>query len=236
MSGEKALLQVEDLVAGYAGSRVLDGVSLRVRAGEAVTLLGRNGVGKTTFIETVMGMVKATSGHVYVDGQDVTGRQPHIVSKAGVAIVPQGRRVFAPLTVEENLEIAVRKGGEWTVERVYDLMPRLRERRTNLGSQLSGGEQQMLAIGRALLCSPRLMLLDEPSDGLAPTVVEQVGEILTDLARTGLAVLIVEQDLRLAFDVADRVAVMTKGSIVHESSVADFRADGARAQALLGVG
>jgi branched-chain amino acid transport system ATP-binding protein len=236
MSGEKALLQVEDLVAGYAGSRVLDGVSLRVRAGEAVTLLGRNGVGKTTFIETVMGMVKATSGHVYVDGQDVTGRQPHVVSQAGVAIVPQGRRVFAPLTVEENLEIAVRKGGEWTVERVYDMMPRLRERRTNLGSQLSGGEQQMLAIGRALLCSPRLMLLDEPSDGLAPTVVEQVGEILTDLARTGLAVLIVEQDLRLAFDVADRVAVMTKGSIVHESSVADFRADGARAQALLGVG
>jgi branched-chain amino acid transport system ATP-binding protein len=236
MSGEKALLEVEDLVAGYAGSRVLDGVSLRVRAGEAVTLLGRNGVGKTTFIETVMGMVKATSGHVYVDGQDVTGRQPHVVSKAGVAIVPQGRRVFAPLTVEENLEIAVRKGGEWTVERVYDMMPRLRERRTNLGSQLSGGEQQMLAIGRALLCSPRLMLLDEPSDGLAPTVVEQVGEILTDLARTGLAVLIVEQDLRLAFDVADRVAVMTKGSIVHESSVAEFRADGARAQALLGVG
>ena len=236
MSGDKALLQVEDLVAGYAGSRVLDGVSLRVRAGEAVTLLGRNGVGKTTFIETVMGMVKATSGHVYVDGQDVTGRQPHVVSKAGVAIVPQGRRVFAPLTVEENLEIAVRKGGEWTVERVYDMMPRLRERRTNLGSQLSGGEQQMLAIGRALLCSPRLMLLDEPSDGLAPTVVEQVGEILTDLARTGLAVLIVEQDLRLAFDVADRVAVMTKGSIVHESSVAEFRADGARAQALLGVG
>jgi branched-chain amino acid transport system ATP-binding protein len=236
MSADKALLQVEDLVAGYAGSRLLDGVSLRVRAGEAVTLLGRNGVGKTTFIETVMGMVKATSGHVYVDGQDVTGRQPHVVSKAGVAIVPQGRRVFAPLTVEENLEIAVRKGGEWTVERVYDMMPRLRQRRTNLGSQLSGGEQQMLAIGRALLCSPRLMLLDEPSDGLAPTVVEQVGEILTDLARTGLAVLIVEQDLRLAFDVADRVAVMTKGSIVHESSVAEFRADGARAQALLGVG
>ncbi len=236
MTGEKALLQVEDLVAGYAGSRVLNGVSLRVRAGEAVTLLGRNGVGKTTFIETVMGMVRASSGHVYVDGRDVTGKQPHVVSNAGVAIVPQGRRVFAPLTVEENLEIAVRKGGEWTVERVYDLMPRLRERRTNLGSQLSGGEQQMLAIGRALLCSPRLMLLDEPSDGLAPTIVEQVGEILIDLARTGLAVLIVEQDLRLAFDVADRVAVMTKGSIVHESSVAEFRRDGARAQALLGVG
>jgi len=236
MTGDKALLEVENLVAGYAGSRVLHGVSLRVHTGEAVTLLGRNGVGKTTLIETVMGMVKATSGHVYVDGQDLTGKQPHALSKAGVAIVPQGRRVFAPLTVEENLEIAVRKGGEWTVEKVYDWMPRLRERRSNLGSQLSGGEQQMLAIGRSLLCSPRLMLLDEPSDGLAPTVVEQVGEILVRLAKTGLAVLIVEQDLRLAFDVADRVVVMAKGTVVHESSVAEFRRDGERAQALLGVG
>jgi len=236
MTADKALLEVENLVAGYAGSRVLDGVTLRVHAGEAVTLLGRNGVGKTTLIETVMGMVKATSGHVYIDGQDLTGKQPHALSKAGVAIVPQGRRVFAPLTVEENLEIAVRKSGEWTVEKVYDWMPRLRERRSNLGSQLSGGEQQMLAIGRALLCSPRLMLLDEPSDGLAPTVVEQVGEILVRLAKTGLAVLIVEQDLRLAFDVADRVVVMAKGIVVHESSVAEFRRDGERAQALLGVG
>lgn len=236
MSTDRALLEVEDLVAGYAGSRVLDGVSLRVRAGETVTLLGRNGVGKSTFIETVMGMVKASSGHVYVGGQDVTGRPPHVVSRSGVAIVPQGRRVFAPLTVEENLEIAVSKGGDWTVERVYELMPPLKERRSNLGSQLSGGEQQMLAIGRALRCSPQLMLLDEPSDGLAPTVVEQVGEVLVDLAGTGLAILIVEQDLRLAFDVADRVAVMTKGQIVHESSVAEFRQDADRAQSLLGVG
>ncbi|MGH3369118.1 MAG: ABC transporter ATP-binding protein [Nocardioidaceae bacterium] len=231
-----ALLEVSDIVAGYAGSRVLDGVSLSVDRGEAVTLLGRNGVGKTTFMETVMGLVKASSGHVRVDGRDLTGKHPHVVSRAGVSIVPQGRRVFAPLTVEENLAIALRKDGEWSVDRVYELMPRLAERRTNLGSQLSGGEQQMLAIGRALLCSPRIMLLDEPSDGLAPAVVEQVGEVLVGLARTGLAILIVEQDLRLAFDVADRVAVMTKGQIVHESSVAEFRKDAERAQALLGVG
>jgi branched-chain amino acid transport system ATP-binding protein len=230
------LLEVSDLVAGYDGSRVVDGVSLTLRRGETVALLGRNGVGKTTLVESVMGMVKVSSGRVVVAGKDLAGRPPHVMSRAGAAIVPQGRRVFAPLTVEENLRIAVRKRGEWTVEQVYELMPRLRARRSNLGSQLSGGEQQMLSIGRALLCSPALMLLDEPSDGLAPSVVEQVGEVLRTLAGTGLAILLVEQDLRLAFDVADRVAVMAKGRIVHQSSVADFRADADRARSLLGVG
>jgi branched-chain amino acid transport system ATP-binding protein len=231
------LLDVEDLVAGYAGSRALNGVSLSVRAGEVVTLLGRNGVGKTTFIQTVMGMVKVTSGRVRVQGRDVTGRAPHVLARAGVGIVPQGRRVFAPLTVEENLQISVRTNcGAWTVDRVYDLMPRLAQRRRNLGSQLSGGEQQMLAIGRALLGSPRLMLLDEPSDGLAPTVVDQVGQVLRNLAGTGIAILLVEQDLHLAFDVADRVAVMAKGQIVHDSTVTEFRKDATLAHALLGVG
>ncbi|GAA1345994.1 ABC transporter ATP-binding protein [Arthrobacter roseus] len=233
----RPLLEVEDLVSGYAGSRVLDGVSLSVGAGEAVALLGRNGAGKTTLIETIMGMVTAMDGHVRVDGKDVTAKAPHVVSHAGVGIVPQGRRVFAPLTVEENLEIALRKrSGDWTVERVYDLMPRLRERRTNLGSQLSGGEQQMLAIGRALLGSPRLMLLDEPSDGLAPRVVEQVGDIILDLAKTGMAILIVEQNLHLAFTVSDRLAIMRKGEIVHESTVTEFRQDEQLAHSLLGVG
>ncbi|KRF09558.1 ABC transporter ATP-binding protein [Arthrobacter sp. Soil782] len=231
------MLEVEDLAAGYAGSRVLDGVSLTVGSGEAVALLGRNGAGKTTLIETVMGMVTAMDGHVRIDGKDVTAKPPHVVSQAGVGIVPQGRRVFAPLTVEENLEIALRKrSGDWTIERVYDLMPRLRERRTNLGSQLSGGEQQMLAIGRALLGSPKLMLLDEPSDGLAPKVVEQVGEIILDLTDTGMAILIVEQNLHLAFTVSDRLAIMRKGEIVHESSVVDFRRDEQLAHSLLGVG
>lgn len=232
----RPLLEVEDLVSGYAGSRVLDGVSLKVGAGEAVALLGRNGAGKTTLVETIMGMVGASGGHVRVDGKDVTAKSPHVVSQAGVGIVPQGRRVFAPLTVEENLEIALRKrSGHWSIERVYELMPRLRERRTNLGSQLSGGEQQMLAIGRALLGSPRLMLLDEPSDGLAPTVVEQVGQIIVDLASSGMAILLVEQDLRLAFTISDSLAVMRKGEIVHRSTVADFRRDKRLAQRLLGV-
>jgi branched-chain amino acid transport system ATP-binding protein len=229
-------LEVRELVSGYGGSRVLDGVGLTVQAGEAVALLGRNGAGKTTLVETLMGLVRPSSGQVLVEGTDLAGKAPHVISRAGVAIVPQGRRVFAPLTVEENLKIAARGRGEWTVERVYDLMPRLRERQTNLGSELSGGEQQMLAIGRALLCSPRLLLLDEPSDGLAPTVVEQVGEVIVDLTNTGLAVLIVEQDLRLAFDVADRILVMARGTVVHESPVVDFRADAAVAHRLLGVG
>lgn len=229
------LLDVENLVSGYDGSRVVDGVSLAIRAGEAVALLGRNGVGKTTLVETIMGIVKSTDGHVRVSGHDVTGKSPSTVSRAGVAIVPQGRRVFAPLTVAENLRITQRKGGEWTVDRVIDLLPRLGERRANLGSQLSGGEQQMLAIGRALLCSPQLLLLDEPSDGLAPAVVEQIREVLDNLAATGLAILIVEQSLRLAFSVADRVAVMAKGQIVHQSSVVEFRRDGDRARTLLGI-
>lgn len=231
------LLEVENLVSGYAGSRVLNGVSLTVEAGEAVALLGRNGEGKTTFMETIMGMVHATGGSVRVGGDNVTGRAPHVVSRSGVGIVPQGRRVFAPLTVEENLQIATRsKGGDWSIDRVYDTMPRLKERRTNLGSQLSGGEQQMLAIGRALLGSPRLMLLDEPSDGLAPAIVDQVGEILHELAGTGMAILLVEQDLRLAFSVADRLAVLRKGQIIHRSTVDDFRRDKPLARTLLGVG
>ncbi|MGH3369263.1 MAG: ABC transporter ATP-binding protein [Nocardioidaceae bacterium] len=230
-----AFLDVVDLVSGYAGSRVVDEVSLSLRKGETVALLGRNGVGKTTFVESVMGMVRPTSGQVVVAGTDLAGRAPHVISRAGVAIVPQGRRVFAPLTVADNLRIAARPGGEWGIDDVYDQMPRLRERRHHLGSQLSGGEQQMLSIGRALLCSPRLILLDEPSDGLAPAVVEQVGEVLGKLAGTGLAILLVEQNLRLAFDVADRVAVMSKGRLVHQSSVADFRSDGERARSLLGV-
>jgi len=235
-SGPSPLLEVEDLVSGYDGSRVVDGVSLSLDQGEIVALLGRNGVGKTTLMESIMGMVPPTSGRVLVDGRDLRGRMPHVLAQAGVAIVPQGRRVFAPLTVTDHLRIAHRKGGDWTIEKVYDLMPRLAERRGHLGWQLSGGEQQMLSLGRALVSSPRLLLLDEPSDGLAPAVVAQIATVLHDLADTGLALLLVEQDLRLAFDIADRVLVMSKGQIVHRSSVTDFRSDGRRARSLLGLG
>lgn len=240
MSEVPALLRATGLVSGYEGSRVVDGVGLSIAPGETVALLGRNGVGKTTLLETIMGLVKPSAGDIRVgpDSDNLAGKPPHVAARAGVALVPQGRRIFAPLTVEENLAIAVqrKRRATWTVAEVYDLMPRLAERRRNLGSQLSGGEQQMLSIGRALLGSPELLLLDEPSDGLAPAVVGLVGEVLEQLAGSGLAILIVEQDLRLAFSVADRVIVMSKGVLVHESTTSDFRSDSTRARSLLGIG
>ncbi|MEI2764657.1 MAG: ABC transporter ATP-binding protein [Dermatophilaceae bacterium] len=239
MSGQprQARLQVSGLRSGYDGSTVLNGVDLHVHAGEAVALLGRNGVGKTTLMSTIMGFLRAKSGSVTLDGTELSTLPTHLIVRAGVALVPQGRRVFAPLTVHNNLRIAQgSRAGDWTLERVYQTMPRLAERRGNRGDQLSGGEQQMLAIGRALLLGPQVLLLDEPSDGLAPAVVEQVMEVVTALLGTGISVLLVEQDLRAAFGVADRVCVMEKGQIVHESTTAEFRSDSARARELLGVG
>ncbi|WP_371584088.1 ABC transporter ATP-binding protein [Streptomyces sp. NBC_01314] len=234
------MLSVRGLRAGYAGTTVLDGVDLTVAAGTVVALLGRNGVGKTTFVHTVMGMLKPYSGSIRVDGRELAGAAAHTVARNRVAIVPQGRRVFAPLTVEENLSLAARAArgerGPWTQKRVYALMPRLAERRGNRGDQLSGGEQQMLAIGRALLRNPRLLLLDEPSDGLAPAVVDLIAGVLEGLRGEGIAAVLVEQDLHLAFRLADEVAVMQKGRIVHRSSTTDFRKDRERAHSLLGVG
>lgn len=230
-------LRIQGVESGYGGSTVLTGVDLHVAAGETVALLGRNGVGKTTLMSTIMGFVPTLDGSIHIGDVDITDEPTHARARAGVAIVPQGRRVFAPLTVHNNLRIAEGKhSGDWTRERVYELMPRLRERRGNRGDQLSGGEQQMLAIGRALLLGPRVLLLDEPSDGLAPAIVEQVMGIVRELAGEGITVLIVEQDLRAAFSVADRVAVMEKGAIVHSSTVHEFRGDADRARRLLGVG
>ena len=232
-----ALLEVQALRAGYHGSVVLHDVDFTVREGQAVALLGRNGVGKTTFLATVMGLLAPISGSVRLRGRELAGAPANVVARAGVAIVPQGRRVFADLTVERNLQIAVhrRSSGPWTVERVYELLPQLAARRRHRGDQLSGGEQQMLAIARALLLNPRLLLLDEPSDGLAPTVVTNVTELIAGLRREGISVLLVEQDLRAAFTLADEIAVMRKGQIVHRAPTPEFRRDPAHAQELLGV-
>ena len=232
-----ALLEVRGLQAGYGRSRVLHGIDLDVPHGEVVALLRRNGVGKTTTVHAIMGMLRPSAGSIRLDGVELAGRPAHAVAKAGIALVPQGRRVFAPLTVEENLRIGRRAvAGGWTLERVYELLPQLAERAGHRGDQLSGGEQQMLAIGRALLRNPRLLVLDEPSDGLAPTLVEQVTRLLAELVAGGLSAVLVEQNLWVALELAASVRVMAKGQIVHRATAAEFRRDPATARALLGVG
>jgi len=206
-------LEVSDLHAYYGESHVLQGVTLRVDEREAVALLGRNGAGKTTTIATIAGFVPPRGGSVRIGERDLTGAAPHRVAAAGAALVPQGRRVFADLSVRENLLLAARDGA-WTLDRVLELFPSLRHRLAHLGDQLSGGEQQMVAIARALLRNPALLLLDEPSEGLAPKLVQEVGDALVRLRDSGLALLLVEQNLALATRVAQRVYVMNKGAIV----------------------
>ncbi|MFD9728196.1 ABC transporter ATP-binding protein [Streptomyces sp. NPDC059072] len=225
------------LSSGYAGGVVLGGVDLDVGEGEVLALLGRNGVGKTTLISTVMGFVRPYAGSVTLGGREIAGSRVDVIARAGVGVVPQGRRVFAPLTVAEHLAIAARRParGPWTRARVLDLLPRLGERLGHRGDQLSGGEQQMLAIARALLGNPRLLLLDEPSDGLAPVIVDQVGDVIREVSAQGMSVVLVEQNLGLAFSVARNVAVMQKGRIVHEAACAEFRASPEDRRRLLGV-
>jgi branched-chain amino acid transport system ATP-binding protein len=232
------MLEVRGLESGYKRSAVLQGVDLDVEAGRVLGLLGRNGVGKSTLINTLMGLVHPSKGTVTLDGVDLAGRRPDAIARAGVALVPQGRRVWAPLTVTEHLDLAARRGrgrGPWDVDRVIELLPRLGERRRHTAGQLSGGEQQMLAIARGLLTNPRLVLMDEPSDGLAPTVVDQIGEAIGGMKAEGVTLVVVEQDLHLAFAVADDIAVMDKGVIVHRSSTREFRSDSSVAHRLLGV-
>jgi branched-chain amino acid transport system ATP-binding protein len=231
-----AFLAVRDLVSGYDRSTVLGGVDLDLDRGATLGLLGRNGAGKSTLVLTLAGLVTPTSGSVRLDGVELAGMRPDRIARAGVALVPQGRRVWATLTVGEHLALSSRRRkGTWTVDGVLDLLPRLRERRKQYAGQLSGGEQQMLAVARALLTNPRLVLLDEPSDGLAPAIVEQIGAVVATMRAEGVAVLLVEQDLHLAFAAADEIAVMEKGMLVHRVPTGEFRRDRATAHRLLGV-
>jgi len=232
------MLEVRGLESGYKRSAVLQGVDLDVAAGQVLGLLGRNGVGKSTLINTLMGLVRPSKGTVTLDGVDLAGRRPDVVARAGVALVPQGRRVWAPLSVTEHLDLAARRGrgrGPWDGDRVLELLPRLGERRKHTAGQLSGGEQQMLAIARALLTNPRLVLMDEPSDGLAPAVVDLIGEAIAGMKAEGVTLVVVEQDLHLAFAVADEIAVMDKGKVVYRSPTLQFRSDSSVAHRLLGV-
>ena len=216
-------LAVRDLHAYYGESHVLQGVSLDVGEAECVALLGRNGAGKTTTISAIVGLVRPRSGSVRLHGVEVAGRAPHQIAAAGASLVPQGRRVFADLSVRENLTLTARATpGGWDLARVLALFPSLERRLTSFGDQLSGGEQQMLAIARALMRNPTVLLLDEPSEGLAPKIVGEVGDALATLRESGLALLLVEQNLGLATRVAQRVHVMNKGTIVFSGTTSDL--------------
>jgi len=216
-------LAVRDLHAYYGQSHVLQGVDLDVREGEAVAMLGRNGAGKTTTISAIVGLVRPRRGSVRIGERELAGSAPHVVARAGIALVPQGRRVFGDLSVMENLTLTARRG-RWSLERVLDLFPALGKRLASNGDQLSGGEQQMLAIGRALMRDPDVLLLDEPSEGLAPKLVDQVRDALIRLRESGLALLLVEQNIALATAVASRVYVMNKGAIVFQGTPAELGA------------
>jgi branched-chain amino acid transport system ATP-binding protein len=221
------MLEVEDIHTYYGESHVLHGVSLSVPRGRVVALLGRNGMGKTTLIRSIIGFTPPRRGRIRFKGVDVTRAPSFRTVEMGMALVPQGRRIFPSLTVEENLTVAAAGGASrsWPLERVYALFPRLRERRQNRGTKLSGGEQQMLAIGRALMTNPELLLMDEPTEGLAPVLVREVGHAIAALKADGLSILLVEQSVPVALRLADAVHILSRGQIVHSSSPAELAAD-----------
>ncbi len=220
------MLTVEALDNAYGASRILFGVSFEVGAGEAVTLLGRNGMGKTTTIKSIFGLLPPRGGRIVVNGRDLTGAPPHRIARAGLGIVPEGRQIFPNLTAEENLIATARGGGRaaWSLSRIYELFPRLKERRRNMGNQLSGGEQQMLAIGRALMTNPRLVVLDEATEGLAPMIREEIWACLARLKAEGVAILVIDKNVDALARLADRHVVIEKGEIVWSGSNDDLRA------------
>lgn len=219
------MLTVDTIHSYYDKSHVLEGVSLQVNPGELVTLLGRNGAGKTTTLRSILGIISPRQGQVRFNGQDMVGRKVFEIAREGLALVPEHRGIFRLLSVEENLRIAQRKSSRWQLEDVYAMFPRLKERRKNAGHALSGGEQQMLAIARALVNDPKLLILDEPTEGLAPVIVDELVKILRTIKEDGLAVLLVEQNLKVCDALADRHYVLEQGRVVYEGSAAAFRAD-----------
>jgi branched-chain amino acid transport system ATP-binding protein len=229
------LLAVEDLNGWYGTAHVLQGVNLSMGA-EPVALIGRNGMGKSTLCLAIAGLLESKTGSVRLDGQELLGKPAYKVAGAGIGYVPQGRRLFESLTVEEHLDIVGRQAkAEWTPKRVYELFPRLAERRHVSGTSLSGGEQQMLAIGRALVTNPRVLIMDEPSEGLAPTIIEDLLRTIKELAAGGMGLLVVEQNLGVATSLAERQLVMVTGSIAAETTAADLAGDPAAQRRYLGV-
>jgi branched-chain amino acid transport system ATP-binding protein len=230
-----ALLELEDVHAFYGSAHILEGVSFSMGT-EAIALIGRNGMGKSTLCNTIMGLCRETRGSIKVAGKEVRGKLPYVVAAAGVGYVPQGRRLFPSLSVDEHLRmIRAQLKGRWTPSAIYELFPRLAERKKISATQLSGGEQQMLAIGRALLLNPRLLVMDEPSEGLAPTIVENVIETCHQLVGEGMGILLVEQNLGVATSVAERQLVMVSGQIAAESTAEKLRDDPDLQRRFLGV-
>jgi len=241
-------LSVRGLQAGYGRAQVLFGVSFDVRPGEVVTLLGRNGMGRSTTVKCLFGMLASSAGEIEVGGLRTRGLPPHRIARQGLALVPEGRQIFTGLTVEENLVATARYTKEnakektkenraraWTLERVYQFFPRLRERRTNLGWQLSGGEQQMLAIGRALMTNPKLLVLDEATEGLAPVVREEIWRTLAELKREGLAQIVIDKNVGRLLPLADRHVVLEKGRVVWQGNSTELRERPEIVQQYLGV-
>ena len=229
------LLKLEGIVAGYGEARILAGIDVALDQGQALALLGRNGTGKTTLINTIVGHTRRFSGRIWLDGKEVTGFKPHQRALAGIGWVPQERNIFKSLSVEENLT-AIAVPGPWDLARIYRMFPRLEERRANMGNQLSGGEQQMLAIGRALMLNPKVLLLDEPLEGLAPIIVQELMRILSDIIRDeGLSVILVEQNARKALSITHNAVVLERGSVIHSSTAAELLAQDHKIDTLLAV-
>ncbi|WP_296583657.1 ABC transporter ATP-binding protein [Xanthobacter sp.] len=233
------LLTIAGLTAGYGGTPALFGVDLSISSGGALALVGRNGMGKTTTIRALMGLVPPSDGALTFDGVALKGLKPHRIARLGLGLVPEGRQIFPTLTVEENLVATATPGRSglppWTLERVYGLFPRLAERRRNYGNRLSGGEQQMLAIGRALMTNPRLLILDEATEGLAPLIREEIWAVLSVLKGEGLSLIVVDKHVSALAGVCDQVAVMEKGRVVHTGGAADFAGDAGLVGRYLGV-
>jgi branched-chain amino acid transport system ATP-binding protein len=228
-------LEARGLNTYYGKSHILHDVGLTVAEGSITTLLGRNGAGKSTTLRSLVGLTPARTGSVTLFGKDCTRLPPFRIAASGVGFVPEGRRIFANLTVDENLHVPIERPGSWTIPRVYQVFPRLAERKQNRGRQLSGGEQEMLSIARALLLNPRLLILDEPSQGLAPLIVKEVFRIVAQIRDEGISVLLVEQNVRVALEIADHAFVLENGHIVYSGPAAELGADEDRIQALAGA-
>lgn len=222
----------------YGDSHVLHGVSFVLPENRVVGLLGRNGAGKSTCISSIAGLLRPRNGSIKLFGKAVENAEPEVISKAGIGLVPQGRRVFPTLTVKENLMVAARRRGtsnDWSFNRVFEIFPRLAERRSNPAGTLSGGEQQMLAIGRALMGNPHVLLLDEPSEGLAPQIVTELSDVFLRLKQEGMSILLVEQNLRLALAIADEIVILANGAVVFDGSISEMQADPVLVQRHLGL-